>query len=149
MHVRLHIRHHTEHQKIWIKACTFKLKRLFEFLSGNPAYIISQTSEAYSFFICSRKSVSRGPVLWHLLIRPFFPWQERVFSNSKANLFSALSLSLANDCISFRILTFQKDTFWTISFVLFRHLTATVYKTTLVQVQGHLYLYTPESFPCH
>lgn len=39
----------------------------------------------------------------------FFPWKEYVFSEPKANLvFPALSLGLANDCISFRILPFSR-----------------------------------------
>lgn len=46
-------------------------------------------------------------------MRSFFPWQEYIFPNPKANLFSpALSLGLENDCISFRILPFSRRQFF-------------------------------------
>lgn len=45
-------------------------------------------------------------------MRWFFPWQEYIFSNPKANLISpALSLGLSNDYILFRILLFSRGLF--------------------------------------
>ena len=59
--------------------------------------------------VCSQRSISGSPVLCHLLHEVIFSWQKYVFSNPKTSLFSpALSLGLANDCISFRMLLFLR-----------------------------------------